>query len=371
MRIIIDARMMGPRWTGIGLYTRKLVEQLSLIDHNNQYLVLVDRDNFASWKPGTPNVKKVLAPYKIYGFAEQLLLPWKLWRLNADIVHFLHNVPILYRRRRVVMVHDTTMIDYDLAPAGFLKAIKYKVKRIGMRVAFRAIRSADMIIVPSNATKERLLALLKGISPEHIRVIYEAPEIELSKPTRRPIETTSPTLLYVGTLFPYKNLGVVLQAMALLTRSHPKLHLRVIGSTPRFNLGVKKEVEHLNLSKSVELTGFVSESEKNQAYRDATLFVFPSLSEGFGLPPLEAMSQGLPVLAATASALPEILGEGADYFDPHDPKDLAAKIETLLAHPKRLVDLQTRGFKRLGQFSWQKMATETLAVYEAVVKPAK
>lgn len=363
MRIVIDGRMMGPRWTGIGLYTQKLVENLAAVDHDNQYIILMGADNFTDWTPPAPNFSKVLAPYKIYGLAEQLLLPFKLRGLKPDLVHFLHNVPVLYRGRRVVIVHDTTMVDFDLAPAGLLGGLKYKIKRIGMMAAFRSITSATAIITPSKATKEQLLSLLK-VPADLINVIYESAEAGVVP--NRTIDATNPTLLYVGTLYPYKNVAVILNALPILLKDHPDLLLKIIGSTPRFNQSVKDQIEQLKLSTSVELAGFVSEVEKTGAYRAATLFVFPSLSEGFGLPPLEAMAQGLPVLAAQASALPEVLGNGADYFDPHDPKDLAAKIQGLLDDPKRLSDLQQRGQLRLKDFSWQKMATETLAVYNKV-----
>ena len=328
-------------------------------------MVLLDRGNFEHWQAPAPNITKVLAPYKIYGLAEQLLLPLKLWRLRPDLVHFLHNVPISYRGRRVVVVHDTTMVDFDLAPAGRLKALKYRVKRWAMLLAFRATASADMVVVPSKATKERLLVLLKGrLEAARITVIYEA--IDHPAPKVRALDTARPTLLYVGTLFPFKNVGAILEAMSELVRRRPDVRLRIIGSTPRFNQSLHDQVERLGLGASVELAGFVSEAEKMKAYRAATLFIFPSLSEGFGLPPLEAMGQGLPVLAAQASALPEVLAGGADYFDPHDPKDLAKRVDELLGDPKRLTELQRRGFERLGNFSWRRMAEQTLEVYNRV-----
>src|SRR5690242_13332158 len=111
MKIAIDARMLGPRWTGIGLYSRKLLEQLQALDHQNQYLVLLDREQYQDWQPTAKNFTKVLAPYKVYGLAEQLLLPLKLFRLRPDLVHFLHfNVPVFYHGKKVVTIHDTTYI---------------------------------------------------------------------------------------------------------------------------------------------------------------------------------------------------------------------------------------------------------------------
>lgn len=365
MRIVIDGRMLGPRWTGIGLYTQKLIEQLGSIDHDNEYLVLVDKENYERWATPRPNVKKVLAPYKIYSLAEQLLLPFKIWRLKPDLVHFLHNVPIIYRGRRVVIVHDTTMVDFDLAPKGLLKALKYKLKRQAMLLVFRATASADMIITPSTATKERLLELMKGrVDAKRITVVYEA--IDQPRARVRPISIDPAKVLYVGTFYPYKNLELVVEAWPHVLIRHPKATLRLIGSTPRFNQSLRETVSRFGVASSVTLPGFVSNEERERAYQNASLFVFPSLSEGFGLPPLEAMAQGLPVLAANASCMPEVLGDAAEFFDPHDAKALAEKINSLLDHPERLAEMQAKGYARLGQFSWAKMAAETLAIYKAL-----
>ncbi len=263
MRIVIDGRMMGPRWTGIGLYTQKLVENLAAIDHDNDYLILVDQDNFDRWTPPAANISKVLAPQKIYSLAEQLVLPFRIWRLKPDLVHFLHNVPVIYRGRRVVMIHDTTMVDFDLAPAGLIPGLKYRLKRLAMRLVFRASASATNIIVPSQATKDRLMTLLK-VPASRIKVIYEA--AGSSRARQRALDLKHPKLLYVGTLFPYKNLSVVLEAMPALIQEHPELKLTVIGSTPRFNQSVKDQVDQLGLSKNVELAGFVSDEAKTQAF---------------------------------------------------------------------------------------------------------
>ena len=368
MRIVIDGRMLGPRWTGIGLYTSKLIENLATIDRDNEYIVLVDQENFQNWTPPGSNIKKVLAPYKIYSFSEQFILPFKIRQLKPDLVHFLHNVPILYRGKRVVIVHDTTMVDFDLAPKGLTKALKYKLKRQAMLLVFRATASANMVITPTQATKDRLLALLRGkLTADRITVVYEAIDVPDTKP--RPISVDPPKLLYVGTFFPYKNLQLVIQAWPRILIKHPGASLTIIGDTPRFRESIHQAVRRLGVARSILLPGFVSNEEREKAYRTASLFIFPSLSEGFGLPPLEAMAGGLPVVAAEASCLPEVLGDGAVYFDPHDPKDLAEKVNDLLDHPEKLAKMQEQGYQRLGQFSWGKMATETLEVYKGLAKP--
>jgi len=366
MRIVIDARMMSPRWTGIGLYSRQLIAELQQLDHTNEYIVLVDDEMFKTWAPTAPNFRKVLASYKVYGFGEQLSLPWKLRGLKPDVVHFLHfNVPVFYRSRRVVTIHDTTMIDFSLSPGGLAGALKYGIMHPAMLLAYRAATTATQIITPSQGTKNALVKRYGARLAKRMTVTHEA--ATYTEPLEpRALPTNQPLVLYVGNFYPYKNIGVVIQAWPSVIAQHPGAKLRLIGATPRFSDRVKAQINQLGIGTSVEMPGFVSDLELAGAYRRATLFVFPSLSEGFGLPPLEAMVAGVPVIAAKASCLPEVLGDAAVFADPAEPEDWAAQINGLLDAPQRLAELQQHGYNRLRSFSWAKMAAETVAVYKAV-----
>ncbi|HSX14789.1 MAG TPA: glycosyltransferase family 1 protein [Candidatus Saccharimonadales bacterium] len=363
MRIVIDARMMALRWTGIGLYTRKLIENLQQIDRDNKYFVLLDRDQFEVWQPSSPNFSKVLAPYKVYGLSEQLFLPFKLRRLKPDLVHFLHfNAPIFYSGQRITTIHDTTLVDFDVSPGGMVGSLKYRLKQVGMRAAFNRASKAQAIITPSQATADALIKRLGHELANKITVTHEAVDLPNQEPTHL-IILDPPMLLYVGNLYPYKNLGRLLEAMPVVLKSAPQTRLQIIGNTPRFIDQLKAQAKDLQIADHVEFLGFVSDQELQRYYSNASLFVFPSLSEGFGLPPFEAMAAELPVLAARATCLPEVLGDAAEFFDPTDSTDLANKVITLLNDPTKLAGLQQKGWLHLKQFSWSKMAGETRSVY--------
>lgn len=365
MRIVIDARMMGPRWTGIGLYSRKLIENLQKIDQSNNYFVLVDQDQFDAWTPPAKNFHKILAPYKVYGLSEQLWLPNKIASLKPDLVHFLHiNAPLLYRGRRIVTVHDTTMLDFDLSPGGFVGSLKYAIKQLGLRLSMRSLTRAQAIITPSQATANSLVRHFGTGLQNKTFVTHEA--VDYNEPlTPKTISVDPPKLLYVGNLYPYKNVGTLISAMADVVKVHSEARLQIVGHTPRFVNHLKDQSKQLGLGKSVEFGGFLDRPELDKSYQAASIFVFPSLSEGFGLPPLEAMAVGVPVVAAKASCLPEVLKDAARFFEPKDASDLASVINDLIAKPGQLADMQKRGYDLIKSYSWKRMATQTLAIYKS------
>ncbi len=364
MKIVIDARMLGPRWTGIGLYSRKLLEQLQRLDKTNQYLVLVDREQFQDWQPSASNFTKVLVPYKVYGLAEQLILPFKLMRLRPNLVHFLHfNAPAFYFGRRVVTIHDTTLIDYSVAGGGTLGKFKYNLKRTVMLVVMRRATQASRILVPTKSTAEGLIKHYGQKLAPRIVITPEAVDAPNHVP---PLSLTPPRLLYVGNLYPYKNIGTLLQAMPDVINIHPDVKLTIVGSTPRFIDDLRTQAIDARIDEHIDFAGFVANKDMAKYYAGASLFVYPSLSEGFGLPPLEAMAAGVPVLAANASAMPEVLGTAARYFDALKAASLAAEIIKLLATPTELETLRARGLEHIKSFSWQRMASQTLEVYNKI-----
>lgn len=371
MRIVIDGRMSGERWTGIGLYGRHLIEQLQQVDQENEYIVLLARAEFDQWKSAAPNFEPVLANYKVYGLAEQLILPFKLLRLRPDLVHFLHfNAPCLWRGRRVVTIHDLTYFDYLITTKTGLARLPYILKHWGMRWVVGWVVSDARIVTPTEATKAKLIKRynrgLWRVKSSDVTVTPEA----VDPPEKLPTHTLThrpANLLYVGNLYPYKNVGALIKALPKIRQVLPGTTLTIVGQTSGFGDQLKRQAADLGLGEAVKFEGFVTPSQLATRYGAATLFVFPSLAEGFGLPPLEAMAQGTPVLAARASCLPEVLGSVAHFFDPTDPGDLAKNAIELLNDPKKLVQLQTRGFAHIKTFSWQRMAEQTLGVYKSRV----
>jgi glycosyltransferase involved in cell wall biosynthesis len=174
-------------------------------------------------------------------------------------------------------------------------------------------------------------------------------------------------LLYVGNYYPYK-VGRLLEAFAAVSKDRPNLKLVLGGKADEFQRALVQRAHALGLQGKVLFTGFISDGQLKWLYAHAVMFVYPSLSEGFGLQGLEAMTQGLPVVSSNASCLPEVYGNAAEYFDPRSVDDLAGKIKLLLDDHRHLKELQAAGRERVKQFSWRRMATETLEVYAGWLK---
>jgi glycosyltransferase involved in cell wall biosynthesis len=366
-RIVIDGRMLG--WTGIGRYTKSLLEELEQLDADNSYVVLIQRKDWSRWTPAQPNFQRFEVNINPYSFGEQLRLPWILYGLRADMVHFLNfNSPLLYLRKRVVTIHDLTLLDFKNYRGDGWKKLVYELKYLVMRVVFRAaVTAATKIITDTEYNKDELLTRNYAPAAKITAIHLGTPRLPAVTAHSRPANQ-SPYLLYVGNLYPYKNILRVIEALPQLLIKYPTLSFIIVGDEDVFSRELHRRIKELRLEQAVVFTGFVSDSELADYYRRATLYVFPSLSEGFGLPPLEAMSYGLPVVAANASCLPEVCGEAAAYFNPHDVADITRVINESLGDPKRLAALKAAGLKRIKTFSWKRMAEQTLAVYKEALK---
>ncbi|MDP2671600.1 MAG: glycosyltransferase family 1 protein [bacterium] len=378
MKIAIDARFFGPEGTGIGRYVENLLNELVKIDTENEYVVLLRKNNYPLFNPESSNFKKVLTDAKWYSVKEQVVVPAVLTREKPDLVHFPHlNVPLLWGGKFVVTVHDTTTNEFGgsaattrMKPIYFVKSAGYKI------VANQAVKRASKILVPSEFIKKKVAASF-GVKPSKIEVTYEAADqIFLSLGEKKVAEgqkkkvlesfgVRDPYLLYVGNLFPYKNIQVIFEALRLL---EPKTKLVIVGARNRFTEKVQEEVKDLGLEDRVKFVGFVPNEELVILFQEALAFVFPSLSEGFGLPGLEAMACLCPVIAAKISSLPEVYATAAVYFDPHKPPELAKKVKEVAENKKLREGLTKAGQERVRQFSWRKMAEQTLAVYNQVGK---
>jgi len=362
VRIVVDGRMLA--WTGIGRYTTHLLAELAELDGSNEYLVLLRREQAATWRPPGANVGAVVAEAPPYSLAEQRLLPGVIRRLAPDLVHFPHfTVPIGCRVPFVVTVHDLTMQRVrnvvGFAPA---RRLRYEVKfHVGRMVARAAVHRARHVLVPSRWTADQLAAAF-GAPPGGMTVTYEAPGVLTARP--EPVTGVGGRfVLFVGNAYPHKNLQVVLDALGLLGPGHDDVRLVVAGRPDAFQRALQARVASGPLAARVAFPGAVSDGQLVWLYRHATCFVFPSLSEGFGLPGLEAMAHGLPVAAARASCLPEIYGEAAAWFDPFDPRSLASVLASVLDDPQRRAALVAAGTERVARYSWRATAEQTLDVY--------
>lgn len=383
MRIGIDARFYGSVGKGLGRYTEKLIERLETLDPDNEYVIFLGRENFSEYVPKNPRFRKALAEYPWYGFSEQFLFPILLLRSRLDLVHFPHfNVPFWYPKRFIVTIHDLILLHYPTLRNTTRPALLYAIKFAAYRLIIAlAIRRAEHIVTVSHFTEQDILKRYPAAHGK-ISVTYEAAdplcqllslqeEGELFRrlgllgteredsPARITRDILQPYLLYVGNAYPHKNLEALLQAATLF----PAYMFVLVGKEDHFYAHLKQAAQKRGLS-NVIFTGFVDDRGLNTLYRFASCYLFPSLYEGFGLPPLEAMARGLPVLSSNQGSLPEILGDAARYFDPHTGGSLEAELAKILDSQTVRRDLSLRGYQQAARYSWETMATETLAIYQ-------
>lgn len=379
MRIGIDARFYGSLGKGLGRYTAKLIEGLEQVAGTDEFIVFLRRENFDEYQPRQPRFTKVLADFPWYGWREQLLLPRLLRQYRLDLMHFPHfNVPLLYRRPLVVTIHDLILFHYPTVKASELPPVFYWLKYAVYRYVIRsAVKRALTVFTVSRFTQADLVAAYPSIAPK-IRMIYEAADAECAwtEPTTRgeflrawglsPRGEGTPYVLSVGNAYPHKNLSLLLQ----VAKSLPEKLFVCVGREDYFYTLLKAEAEALGIT-NVRFVGFVPDGALGILYREAESYFFPSLYEGFGLPALEALLVGTPVVAARAGALPEILGAAGRLFDPTSVTEARETLIQVGADSALRQCLITRGYARVALFSWQRMACLTLEEYHRSIAYAR
>ncbi|MBI3573298.1 MAG: glycosyltransferase family 4 protein, partial [Candidatus Kerfeldbacteria bacterium] len=289
-------------------------------------------------------------------------------RAKLDLLHVPHfNVPVLYRRPFVVTIHDLILNQFPTERASTLGPLLFRAKFIVYQFIVRQAitRSAAIITVSENSKRE--LTERYHQSPTKITVTYESvdplsPAVPID--VLRPRGIHRPYILYVGNAYPHKNLERLLDASKIARQQGEEFQVVLVGKRDYFSRRLEAYAKEQGMN-HVIFFGFASDAELSALYTQAIAYFFPSLSEGFGLPGLEAMQAGVPVWASNASCLPEVFGPAARYFDPHDTASIAASIETAL-HDTLRSAMITAGFDRLQRFSWAAMAKQTLTVYQEV-----
>ncbi len=366
MRIGIDARFFGPQETGIGRYVERLLSHLGRIDQDHEYVVFLRQKAWDLWQPPNERWSKVLADVHWYGLQEQLTMPKIFYRTKLDLLHVPHfNVPLGYRRPFVVTVHDLILNQFPTERATTLEPILFRLKFAAYRqVLHHAVHSARRVITVSEHSRQDVMKRL-GVPAERVAVTYESVD-----PLPEPVPYSSlaergvnqPYILHVGNSYPHKNLERLLAAAKIAVTRGDRFQLVLVGKRDYFSHLVEQEAKRLGLE-NILFFGFANEQELSGLYHHAQAYMFPSMSEGFGLPGLEAMQAGVPVFAAQATSLPEVFGQAAGYFDPLDPISIARSIHQALHDTLERQRLVAAGTERLKDFSWAKMAAETLEVY--------
>ena len=369
MRIGFDARMAYYSSGGLGHYIDGLLNGLASIDQENQYTIFRSRkDRRVSSLPPNFRTRPLWTP--CHHRWEQVALPAELALSNLDVLHSPDFIPPLRRRcRSVITVHDLAFIRYPeyLTP----DALRYYGQ------IRSAVKSADLIIAVSQNTKVDLSELL-AVPPAKVRVVYEA-----ASPLYRPLNGGSaaipesvqalpqPYLLFVGTLEPRKNVPALLQALARIKAQRGPLTPRLVlaGARGWLYQGALELVGKLGLSEETVLFGPATPQELLWLYNRAEAMVLPSFYEGFGLPLVEAMACGTPVITSRTSSLPEVAGNAALLVEPEDSDGLAEAICRVLDEAPLRAQLRQAGLRQAAQYDWAKTARATLEVYrEAIAK---
>ncbi len=365
MKIVIDARI---RRASTGRPVDRLLEHLQKLDNENKYTVLLESDD--DWKPTAKNFRAVPCRFKQFSMnpLNQLLFARQLNKLNADLVHFTltGTQPLLYFGRQITMTHDLTMFKHVRKKRGMPRWLHWLRMKGYRLLVWSAHRRAEHIIVPTQYVRDAV-AKLHLFTNRKITVAYEAGDPPLDIKAQKPENfTASPYLLYVGSAFPHKNLRRLVMAYEQIKLAHPTLKLILVGKQERFAKQLQRWVKKRG-SKDVEFAGFVTDGELKWLYQNASLYVFPSLSEGFGLPGLEAMAHGCPVASSSATCLPEVYGDSAHYFDPEDVDDMAQKINEMLGKESLRKQLIEAGHKQVKKYSWERFTQQNLDVYKQVL----
>jgi glycosyltransferase involved in cell wall biosynthesis len=367
VRIGIDARKLHD--FGIGTYIRNLLRQLARLDRDTEFVLLCapeDREVLGSL--GT-NFRAVTATAQNYSLSEQVTVPWALQREGVGLFHAPHYVlPPLVRCRSVVTIHDCIHLMF---PQYLPNRLAYAYARSSIALASKR---ATRIMTVSESSKRDILRFME-VPADKIDVIYNAYDERFGvEPQEADVERVAERyqlhdefVLYAGNVKPHKNLTRLIEAFHLVrNRGLGHLKLVLIGDEISKYAALRRAVHKHQLHKYVRFFGFVPEETLAVMYRLAGVFVFPSLYEGFGLPPLEAMASGTPVVTSNVSSLPEVAGDAALLVDPYDPAAIADGMYSVLTDQSVRQRLREKGLARARQFSWEASARRVHEIYTEV-----
>ena len=309
-----------------------------------------------------------------YSWKEQTTLARTIRKQKLDLMHFPHwNVPIFYNDPFVVTIHDLIMFHYPRPEATTLGPIKFWLKdRMHRRVIRHAVNRAQHILVTSEFTKQDVHTMLH-VPHDKMTVTYQAPFGDKKQETRNKKQILEkygigkPFVLYVGAAYPHKNLEGLIEAWKIFSQKYgDQYQLALVSRDDYFLRQIKTNYPITQLPNYPLFTGFVPDNDLAILYEHASLYVFPSLYEGFGLPPLEAQAFGVPVASSNRSCLPEVLGESALYFDPENYQQMADVIHRGLTDENVRFELREKARENLKRFSWETLARQTVEAYKNV-----
>ena len=367
MRVAIDTRKLHD--FGIGTYTRNLLRHLSRIDRDTEYVLLCHEPDLGIAAHLGPNFRTVLEPSANYSVREQIHVPWLLRRERPDVFHAPHYVlPPAVRCRSVVTIHDCIHLMF---PQYLPNRAAYAYAKASM---WSAAKRSNRILTVSEASKRDILHFF-NVPPEKVVVVYNAiderfriaPAEEDVARVRERYRLDHQFVLYAGNIKPHKNLVRLIEAFDELRKGgFHDLKLLILGDEISRLPALRRAVHKHRLHKHVRFLGYLPDETLAILYRLAAVFVFPSLYEGFGLPPLEAMASGTPVVTSNVSSLPEVAGGAAVLVDPYDVGSIVAGVRLVLTNPAVANELRANGIERSREFSWERSVARTRDLYQEV-----
>lgn len=374
MKVAIDVTALLREATGVDNYLMSLVAHLSQIDADNQYTVFVnyeDRDRLPDLPKNFNVVSLCFRARPVRLLFQQLVLPVAARALEIDVLHSPSFFMPFYRgrQRHLVTIHDMTFFSRPDCHTFLRRSWAF---RSGL---LKSIRRAHLITVPSGFTQQAILNHMPDISPERIRVVPHGIGAEFRPYSADQIESRlahlsipRPYILYLGTIEPRKNLMQLVESYRQLVRTGGVSEYLVLAG--KWGWGCERLLEQIALPElrgKVHLANYISQSDLPFLYGGARLFVYPSLDEGFGFPPLEAMACGTPTIASLSSALAENLQGGAILLLPTDVQAWTVTIRRMLSDESVRLEKREQGLKLASRFSWEKTAMQTLECYRELV----
>ena len=376
VKIAIDIRRMSE--FGIGTYIRNVVRMLGRLDRENTYLLIgspAKVQEIGDLPANFDTVPLTAHEHTLQGFRG---FRAAVQRLECDLVHVpnLFFVPRALPCRYVMTVHD--MVEHMSRPreqSGFWRSLRWQLTR-------RVLEGAERILAVSNFTKSEIERLF-GIPNTRIEVVYNAIDDRFLRGhasaadrdlIAKRYQVTYPFLLYAGSISPHKNVARMIEAFSALKtelekeQTYPDLKLIIIGDDLSGNPDLRRTVVRSGVQNDVRFLGFVPIEVLRIFYDEANVFVFPSLYEGFGLPPLEAMAHGTPVVTSNVSSLPEVVGKAAVLVNPENVFEIMRALHRVLTDPALRERMKERGYEQAGKFSWEKSVRRILGIYQQVAE---
>jgi alpha-1,3-rhamnosyl/mannosyltransferase len=372
MKVAIDLTALLPKATGVDTYLKHLVIHLGQIDHDNRYVIFTNYEDRRFFDDVLPQnfavVPLCLRPRLARLLFQQIGVPAAARALGSEVVHSPSFFMPLYRgrQRHLLTVYDMTFFTLPHCHTPLRRSAPFR------KMVSWSIRHAHLISVPSRSTQQEILNLMPEVSPERIRVItpgiseeFRPEALSKVQAELRRLGALWPYILYVGTIEPRKNLQRLVETYRqLIAGGEIDEHLVLAGPLGWDSEALLLQLGSPELRDRVHLLGYIPQSDLPWLYRGAKLFVYPSLQEGFGFPPLEAMACGVPTIASLSSSLAENLQGAAELVPPTDGEALTLAMRRLLRDEQLWAERREQGLARAAQFRWEEAAQQTLRCYQ-------